>query len=73
MAYSLIELIITMVVSSVAMVIFYNVFSQSQVNSVSPIMQVKALELGQAYLEEISLKRFDENSPAGNHLRCNSP
>lgn len=53
------------------MVIFYTVFAPNQQGSVSPVIQVKAAELGQAYLEEISLKRFDENSPIGNALRCN--
>ena len=71
--YSLIELIITIVLTSIVMVIFYGVFAQNQVKSVSPVMQVKAAELAQAYLEEISLKRFHENSPAGNDLRCNAP
>lgn len=69
--YSLIELIITIVVTSIVMVIFYTVFAPNQQGSVSPVIQVKAAELGQAYLEEISLKRFDENSPIGNALRCN--
>ncbi len=40
--------------------------------SATPILQVKAAELGQAYLEEIMLRRFDENSPAGNGKRCRS-
>jgi MSHA pilin protein MshD len=69
--YSLIELIVTIVVTSIVMVIFYTVFAPNQQRSVSPVIQVKAAELGQAYLEEISLKRFDESSPIGNALRCN--
>ena len=69
--YSLIELIITIVVTSIVMVIFYSIFARNQRLSVSPVLQVKAAELGQAYLEEISLKRFDENSPIGNAIRCN--
>jgi len=68
--YSLIELIITITLTSIVMTIFYTVFSKNQVNSVTPVMQVKAAELGQAYLEEISLKRFDENSPIGNATPC---
>jgi len=68
--YSLIELIITIVITSIVMVIFFSIFAPNQRNSVSPLFQVKATELGQAYLEEISLKRFDESSPIGNGLRC---
>jgi MSHA pilin protein MshD len=52
------------------MMIFFSIFAPNQRNSVSPLFQVKAAELGQAYLEEISLKRFDEFSPIGNGLRC---
>ncbi len=55
------------------MVIFYSVFSQNQLRSVSPVIQVKAAQLAQAYLEEIGLKRFDELSPVGNGLRCDAP
>ncbi len=71
--YSLIELVITIALSSIVIVLFYSYMSQQQLRSVSPVIQVKAAQLAQAYLEEISLKRFDENSPAGNAQRCNSP
>lgn len=68
--YTLIELIITITLTSIVMVIFYTVFGKNQVRSVSTVMQVKAAELGQAYLEEVSLKRFDELSPVGNAIPC---
>lgn len=71
--YSLIELVITITVTSIVIVLFYAYMSQQQLRSVSPVTQVKAAQLAQAYLEEISLKRFDENSPAGNGQPCNSP
>lgn len=70
LGYSLIELVITITLTSIVMVIFFTVFSQNQKNSATPVMQVKAAQLAQAYMEEISLKRFDENSPSGNNLRC---
>ena len=71
--YSLIELVITITLTSIVIVLFYSYMSQQQLRSASPVIQVKAAQLAQAYLEEISLKRFDENSPAGNAQRCNSP
>lgn len=71
--YSLIELVITIVLTSIAMVVFFNIFVNNQKKSVTPVFQIKAAELGQAYLEEILLKAYDENSPVGNGLRCNSP
>ena len=70
--YSLIELVVTIVLTSLVMVLFYSFFASNQVNSVTPVTQVKAAQLAQAYLEEISLRRFDENSPVGNAFRCNS-
>jgi MSHA pilin protein MshD len=71
--YSLVELIITILLSSIALIIFFNFFASNQKKSVAPVFQIKATKLAQAYLEEIQLKRYDENSPAGNSLRCNSP
>ena len=71
--YSLIELIITIVLTSIAMTMLFTVFGSMQINSVSPVFQIKAAALSQAYMEEILLKKFDEVSPAGNSARCNSP
>jgi len=68
--FTLVELIITVVLSGIAVVMFAGIYTSTQVRSVSPVMQVKAAELAQAYLEEISLKRFDEQSPVGNQFRC---
>ena len=73
LGYSLIELIVTIVLTSIVMSVFYTVFAGSQLRSVTPVVQVKAAQLAQAYLEEISLKKYDETSPAGNGLRCNAP
>jgi MSHA pilin protein MshD len=68
--FTLVELIITILLTSIATLMFANIYSTTQVQSASPIIQIKAVELGQAYLEEIALKKFDENSPIGNTLPC---
>ena len=68
--FTLVELVITIIITSIALVMFAGIYTSIQSNSVSPVLQVKAAELAQAYLEEISLKRFDENSPIGNQFRC---
>lgn len=70
--YSLIELVVTVVLTGIVVVVLLSLFSQTQKQSSEPVFQVKAAELGQAYLEEISLKRFDENSPVGNQSRCDA-
>ncbi|MGB0495084.1 MAG: type IV pilus modification PilV family protein [Kangiellaceae bacterium] len=68
--FTLVELIITIVITSIAATMFASIYSSTQLQSVSPVIQVKAAKLGQAYLEEISLRKFDENSPQGNSLPC---
>jgi len=68
--FTLVELIITVVLTGVVITMFSSLYVSIQIKSVSPVFQIKAAELAQAYLEEISLKRFDENSPIGNQLRC---
>ncbi len=69
--YSLIELVVTIALSSIVLAVFLQLFSRIQLQSTEPVFQVKAAELGQAYLEEIALKKFDHNSPSGNGIRCN--
>jgi len=68
--FTLVELIITIILTGLAMVMFSGIYASTQLKSISPVTQVKAAELAQSYLEEISLRRFDENSPIGNRLRC---
>jgi len=69
-AFTLVELVITIVLTGIAVVMFSGIYASTQLKSISPVFQVKAAELAQSYLEEISLRRFDENSPIGNQLRC---
>jgi len=71
--YSLVELVVTIVLTAITMAILYTVFANTQSRSIEPVDQIKAAELAQAYIEEILLKKYDENSPAGNGARCNSP
>ncbi|MEE4245309.1 MAG: prepilin-type N-terminal cleavage/methylation domain-containing protein [Kangiellaceae bacterium] len=69
--YTLIELIISIVVFAVAATLLTTVLFPSNINSTNPILQIRAAELGQAYLEEILAKRYDENSTVGSQQRCN--
>jgi len=69
--YSLIELVITIIISAIVVTAFLTLFSSVQLKSTEPVFQVKAAELGQAYLEEIALKKYDHQSPSGNTVRCN--
>ncbi|MCF2947364.1 type II secretion system GspH family protein [Paraglaciecola aquimarina] len=70
--FTLVELIIGLVVFSIAMTLFVSLIVPQAIRSVEPIFQVRAAELGQALISEISSKPFDENSSrVGGYTRCN--
>ncbi|MBB3168756.1 type IV pilus modification PilV family protein [Simiduia aestuariiviva] len=69
---SLIELIVFIVVVSIALVAFIKVFNQSVINSVDPIVQITGLELAQSKLDEVLARKFDENTPTGGVPACGS-
>ena len=67
---TLVELIVTIVIMSIALVSLAMTVSYSASHSADSMIQVKVVELGQAYIEEILTKRFDENSPVGGIPAC---
>ena len=69
---TLIETIVFIVVVSIALVALVKVFSASVINSVDPVVRVRALELAQAQLDEILARKFDENTPTGGVPACDS-
>ncbi len=70
--FTLIEVIVFIVIIAVAMGALLAVFNHSVVNSVDPAVRVKALEKGQALLDEILARKFDENTPTGGVPACDS-
>jgi MSHA pilin protein MshD len=64
--FTLIELIVGIVVFSVALVMLTSVIIPQTRKGIDPIWQVRALTLGQSLLSEISSKAFDENSITNN-------
>lgn len=62
---TLIELIITIVVIGIAMSALVSALSTGIANSSTPLWEGKALELSQAYLDEIQSMKFDETSVLG--------
>lgn len=69
--FNLIEVVIGLVLLSLALLYITNVLSGFSRQSVDPIQQVRAAELGHALLNEILGKAFDENSNSGGSaLRC---
>ena len=63
--FTLIEMIITIVVISIALSAMLGAFSSSMSRSADPMWRNKTIKLAQLYLDEILSKRFDENTPVG--------
>ena len=70
---TLIELVISIVILSIAMVAVMNAFSFSMKHSADPLWRNKTLKLGQLYLDEILAKNYDHNTPVGSVPLLASP
>ena len=70
--FTLIELVIGIIVFSIALVLFTSLIIPQAIRSVDPIFQVRASELGQSLINEIAGKSFDENNNRTGGLQiCN--
>ena len=69
---TLIETIVFIVVISIALVALVRVYEQSVINSVDPLLRVRALELAQAQMDEVLSRKFDENTPTGGIPACDT-
>jgi len=72
--FTLIEIIIGIVVLSISLSILSTLIIPAEEKSVDQVLQVKAAELGQSILNDISSRAFDENSDmTGGLIRCGEP
>ena len=62
---TLIELVITIVVLGIALSALVSALTTGIGRSAQPMWESKALELSQAYLDEILAKKFDDGTPLG--------
>jgi len=62
---TLVELIMTIVIISVAIAGVVGAFSLIVGRSADPLNQTRAVALSQRYMDEILFKKFDEGSPVG--------
>jgi MSHA pilin protein MshD len=69
--FTLIELIITIIIMSFAAIIIIPYLS-AVTHSPDPVLREKAIALGQAMMDEIHAKKWDENSPNGGGPICTS-
>lgn len=70
--FTIIEIIITIVFISIAMVGVLSAYTNAMKTSADPLQQIRAVELGQAYMDEIINKKFDENSAQGGIPPCDT-
>jgi len=70
LGFTLIEIIVSIVVFGILITLLIVGFAPNIRRGADPLFSMRAVELGQSYLEEILGKRFAENSPPGNGLRC---
>ena len=69
---TLIELVVFIIVLSVGLTAMVSALNNHLSNSVDPIVNIRALECAQAKLDEISARKYDENSPTGGVPACGS-
>jgi MSHA pilin protein MshD len=70
LGFTLIELVIGMLVFAIAMTFFIGLIVPQTTRSIDPIFQVRATELAQSLINEISSKSFDEHSSRNASERC---
>ena len=70
--FTLLELIVAIVVLRLALGALLGVFNQAAINSVDPVVQIRALECAQSKMDEILARKFDENTPSGGVPACGS-
>ena len=70
--FTLVELVITIAITSVALVAIVYGWSVTVQRSGDVTWQAKTAYIGQTYIEEILTKRFDENSSSDGLLPCSS-
>lgn len=70
--FTLVEVIVFIVVIAIAMGALLAVFNTTVIQTVDPIVRIKALEKGQALMDEILARKFAENTPTGGVPACGS-
>lgn len=70
---SLIEMIVFIVVVSIALLALVGVYRQATITNVDPIIRTQALEAAQSKLDEILALKYDERTPTGGIPACSSP
>lgn len=70
--FSLVEMVVTIVILAIALVGVAGMVSLGTSNSADTLLETRAIALGQAYIDEIMGRRFDERSAASGLDPCYS-
>ncbi|WP_019528131.1 type IV pilus modification PilV family protein [Dasania marina] len=70
--FTLIEVIASMVVTALAFTALANFFFNQAPRAIEPIFQTRAAKLGEALVDEILGRPFDENTPVGGVPACDA-
>jgi MSHA pilin protein MshD len=70
---TLVELVITIVIISVAIAGVVGAFSLIVGRSADPLNQSRAVELAQLYMDEIITKKYDDSTPEGGMPKADGP
>jgi MSHA pilin protein MshD len=68
--FTLVELVVGIVVMAIALTLLSTVFFSNPGRSVEPLLQMRAAEFGQALMDEILSKKFDQMTPEGGIPAC---
>lgn len=68
--FTLVEVIVGIVVTAIALTFLGSLFFSAPSRSVEPLLQIRAVEFGQALMEEVIAKKFDEATPEGGVPPC---
>lgn len=69
---SLIEMVIFIVIVSVAMIPLISAYRQAMMRNVDPLIRIRGVEAAQSLLDEILALKYDEQTPTGGIPACSS-
>lgn len=70
---SLIEMVVFIIVVGIASSALFATYNYSLLHNTDPLIQVRALELAQAKLDEVLALKYDANTPTGGIPACDTP
>jgi MSHA pilin protein MshD len=68
--FTIVEMVATIVILAIALIAVSGMVALGTSSSADTLLETRAIALGQAYLDEITGRRFDENSDPGGFDPC---